>query len=143
MNIRPYTSTEDGLSPNNNLPSCLSTEGGWYLPSFDYQCVRTKKPRLLALFVAVVHSIQVKESVAASRYAVLVGLPASFTYTPTSGRIMYLQIELNHTDTDSFTTLHKTHFVPIIKSNVRMPHRDSAVGIATRYGLDDPWLESR
>jgi hypothetical protein len=53
MNIRPCTSTEDSLSPNNILPYCLSTEGGWCLPPFGYQRVRATKPHLLALFVAI------------------------------------------------------------------------------------------
>jgi len=120
MNIRPYTSTEDSLSPNNNLPYCLSTESGCYCTfrhlvtsvsgQQSHACWHSSSPTVL--------SIQVKERVAAFRYAALVGLPASFTYTPTSGRVMYLQIELNHTDTNSFTTLRKTHFMPIINSNV-------------------------
>jgi hypothetical protein len=100
MNIRPYTSTEDSLSPNNNLPYCRSTEAdgtvrvhsSTWLPACPTQqsnaCWRSSSPSVL--------SIQVKEN-ALFRYALLVGLPASFTHTPTLGRVMYLHIELNHT----------------------------------------------
>ena len=79
MNIRHYTSTEDSLSPNNNLPYCRSTEADGTC-TFRHLVTSVSEQQSHACWhysSLSVLSIHVKEN-SLFRYALLAGLPASF-----------------------------------------------------------------